>query len=44
MVCEEESASNDIPSNWPLDVLLIEKDTHELWNSERGVGLNPGSA
>ena len=39
MVREEERVGNNVPSGVPGEVLLIEKNTHQLGNRERGMGL-----
>ena len=44
VVSEEERVGNDVPGGIPWEVLLIEKDAHELGDGEGWVGLHNGQS
>lgn len=39
MVGEEERVGDDLPGVVPWNLLLVDEDTHEFWNSKSRVGI-----
>jgi hypothetical protein len=39
VIGEEECVGDDLPGFVPRNLLLIDQNTHEFWDSESGVGI-----